>query len=85
MGKHDAPEVWAICRDCGKTGNITRKQSQARLVCAGCGSRDYSLTINDPSKPARSAQRDAGEIAADVRLPPLPPIDPEAWRRGSYP
>lgn len=85
MGKHDAPQLWAICRACGKTGNVTNVPADKHLVCSRCGSRDYSMTVNDPSVPLRSAQVDSGEVAAHIRLPPAPPIDPEAWARGEYP
>lgn len=84
MGKHDAPELWAICRGCGHFGNVTRLPA-VRFRCSRCGSRDYGLSVNNPAVPFRSAQTDAGEIAADVRLPPLPAIDPSAWERGEYP
>lgn len=85
MGKHDAPEFWAICHGCAHFANVTRVASVANLVCSACGSRSYSLSVNDPSKPFRSAQTNAGEIAATIRLPPPPEIDPEAWERGEFP
>ncbi len=54
-------------------------------MCSRCGSRDYSLTVNDPARPWQSNMKADGPWGADIRLPPLPPIDPDAWRRGSFP
>lgn len=85
MGKRDAPELWAICRDCGNTGNVTRTPPKARLVCSRCGGRDYSLTVNDPARPWQSNMKADGPWGADIRLPPVPEIDPAAWERGEYP
>jgi hypothetical protein len=85
MKKKTDSAVWAICRGCRHHADISRSQN-GRRKCSRCGSRDYTLTINDPSKPMRREQTDAGKMSATVVLPDDPPIEAEEHvRKGSYP